>query len=96
MGSSSTNTDAEETAERVRGLLQVIEIGGMALGRAEYEPGWLWSRDVAGDETGETLCQASHVGIVLQGENKVTMADGTVRLHPPARGRAVPRRDVAL
>jgi hypothetical protein len=75
--------DAERSVELVKGLLEVIEIGGMALGRAEYEPGWRWSRDVAGDESGQTLCQASHLGIVLAGENKVTMADGSVHMMRP-------------
>lgn len=70
--------DADKSVELVRGLLEVVEIGGMVLGRAEYEPGWLWSRDVAGDESGQTLCQSPHVGLVLQGENKVTMTDGSV------------------
>ncbi|MEO8323620.1 MAG: cupin [Actinomycetota bacterium] len=75
--------DADKSVELVKGLLEVIEIGGMVLGRAEYEPGWLWSRDVAGDATGTTLCQASHLGIVLEGENKVTMTDGTVYMLRP-------------
>lgn len=66
----------------VNGSLQVVEIGGVVLGRAEYEPGWLWSRDVAGDE-GKALCSAAHVGLVLQGENRVTMADGTTVVMGP-------------
>jgi hypothetical protein len=39
-----------ETPDEVRifekGRLAVIRIGGMVLGRAEYEPGWKWSVDV--------------------------------------------------
>jgi hypothetical protein len=69
--------DPDKTVEFVKGRLQVVELGGLVLGRAEYEPGWLWSRDVAGDPTGNTLCPASHVGMVVQGANRVTMKDGT-------------------
>ena len=39
-----------ETPDEVRvfekGRLAVVKAGGMALGRAEYEPGWKWSLHV--------------------------------------------------
>ena len=68
--------NGDRTVEFVKGRLHVVELGGIVLGRAEYEPGWLWSRDVAGD-AGNALCPASHVGLVLEGQNRVTMEDGT-------------------
>ena len=66
----------DKIVEFEKGRLHVVELGGMVVGRAEYEPGWLWSRDVAGEE-GNALCSASHIGMVLDGENRVTMTDGT-------------------
>jgi hypothetical protein len=65
----------DKTVEFVKGRLHVVELGGIVVGRAEYEPGWLWSRDVAGDAH-NAMCPASHVGLVLDGENRVTMQDG--------------------
>ena len=70
-----------ETPDEVRvfekGRLAVIRIGGMVLGRAEYEPGWKWSVDV-GPTVGALLCTVEHVGIVLAGTATVAFEDGRV------------------
>jgi hypothetical protein len=58
------------------GTFAKVELGGMTIGRAEYEPGWRWSEHV-GRATGEALCPVAHVGLVLSGRNRVVMADGT-------------------
>jgi hypothetical protein len=47
----------------------------MVLGRARYEPGWKWSKDV-GPATGEDLCPVEHVGLVLSGRAAIRMTDG--------------------
>ena len=39
----------------------------MTLGRATYEPGWVWSEHV-GAASGESLCEVEHVGLVLAGQ----------------------------
>jgi hypothetical protein len=59
------------------GRLELIDIGGMTIGRATYQPGWKWSehvRPIAGTE----LCETEHVGVVLAGRATVAMSDGTV------------------
>ena len=70
-----------ETPDEVRvfekGRLAVLKIGGMVLGRAEYEPGWKWSVDV-GPTVGALLCTVEHVGIVLAGTATVAFEDGRV------------------
>jgi len=70
-----------ETPDEVRtfekGRLAVIRVGGMVLGRAEYEPGWKWSTHV-GPGVGTKLCAVAHVGIVLAGTATVAFEDGTV------------------
>jgi quercetin dioxygenase-like cupin family protein len=70
-----------ETPDEVRvfekGRLAVVRMGGMALGRAEYEPGWKWSRHV-GPTVGAAHCTVEHVGIVLSGTAAVAFEDGRV------------------
>jgi hypothetical protein len=70
-----------ETPDEVRvfekGRLAVVRIGGMALGRAEYEPGWKWSRHV-GPTVGAARCNVEHVGMVLSGTATVAFEDGRV------------------
>ena len=70
-----------ETPDEVRvferGRLAVVKIGGMTLGRAEYEPGWKWSRHV-GPTVGALRCTVAHVGVVLSGTATVAFEDGRV------------------
>ena len=70
-----------ETPDEVRvfekGRLAVVKVGGMTLGRAEYEPGWKWSRHV-GPTVGALRCTVAHVGVVLSGTATVAFEDGRV------------------
>jgi glyoxylate utilization-related uncharacterized protein len=59
-----------------KGRFEVYEIGPMTLGRATYEPGWVWSEHV-GAADGASMCDVEHVGLVLSGAAAVKMADGT-------------------
>ncbi len=71
------------------GSLDVAELGGMTLGRARYEPGWRWSEHV-GAETGATLCEVEHVGMVVSGRAAVRMADGLEFVMEPGDLFAIP------
>jgi quercetin dioxygenase-like cupin family protein len=62
-----------------KGRFELYEVGPMTLGRATYEPGWVWSQHV-GAHSGEALCQVEHVGLVVSGSAAVKMADGTERV----------------
>ena len=70
-----------ETPDEVRtfekGRLSIVRVGGMLLGRAEYEPGWKWSLHV-GPTVGATRCPVEHVGLVLSGTATVAFDDGRV------------------
>lgn len=70
-----------ETPDEVRvfekGRLAIVKVGGMTLGRAEYEPGWKWSRHV-GPSAGAPRCTVEHVGMVLSGTATVAFEDGRV------------------
>jgi quercetin dioxygenase-like cupin family protein len=61
------------------GRFELYRVGPLALGRATYEPGWRWSEHV-GPTVGSSFCDVEHVGLVLQGEAMVKMADGREKL----------------
>jgi hypothetical protein len=49
-----------------KGKFEIIHVGGMAIGRATYLPGWKWSRHV-GPALGKERCDVEHVGLVVSG-----------------------------
>ena len=59
-----------------KGSFEVVEIGGMTIGRARYEPGWKWSEHV-GAITGTSMCEVEHLGMVVSGHAAVSMNDGS-------------------
>jgi mannose-6-phosphate isomerase-like protein (cupin superfamily) len=71
------------------GTFELLSLGGMRLGRARYEPGWVWSEHV-GAATGATSCEVEHVGIVLSGRAAVRMDDGHEFVMEPGDVFAIP------
>lgn len=69
--------DPDEHRDFPRGRYDVVQIGGMTIGRAEYEPGWRWSEHV-GRELSQAACEVEHLGLVLSGRNRIEMTDGRV------------------
>jgi hypothetical protein len=69
--------EPDERREFPLGRFDLIEVGGMSVGRAEYEPGWRWSEHV-GAAQGRRSCDVAHVGLVLSGRNRIEMDDGRV------------------
>ena len=67
----------DETRVFEKGKFEIVEIGGMTIGRASYEPGWKWSEHV-GKATGSASCQGEHVGLVISGRATAAMDDGRV------------------
>jgi hypothetical protein len=72
-----TFTDPDEHREFPLGRFDLVDIGGMTVGRAEYEPGWRWSEHV-GAAMGQAICEVAHLGLVLSGRNRIEMTDGRV------------------
>ncbi len=68
-----SNPDELRTFEK--GKFELVEIGGMTLGRATYEPGWKWSEHV-GKVLDKKLCDVAHIGMVVSGRAMVAMKDG--------------------
>jgi hypothetical protein len=72
----------DEVRHMNKGKFELVNLGGMIIGRATYEPGWKWSEDV-GPALGERRCSVEHVGLVLSGVATVAFEDGRViELHP--------------
>ena len=69
--------DPDEVREFEKGRFEVVEIGGVTLGHATYEPGWKWSVHV-GPRAGGALCEVEHVGLVLEGTATAAFEDGRV------------------
>ena len=67
---------ADETRTFEHGTFELVSLGGVTVGRASYEPGWVWSKHV-GAATGEPFCEVEHVCLVLSGSTAVKMRDGT-------------------
>ena len=67
--------EPDEVREFEKGKFEVVHIGGLAIGRATYEPGWKWSEHV-GKKIGQAFCEVEHVGLVVTGQAVAAMADG--------------------
>ena len=60
-----------------KGKFELVQVGGMTIGRASYEPGWEWSMHV-GKATGARSCAVEHVGLVISGRATAAMDDGRI------------------
>ena len=80
--------EAEEVRRFEHGVFELVQIGGMTVGRARYEPGWKWSEHVG--ETPEDRCQVEHVGLVVSGRAVALMDDGTEVVMEPGDLFAIP------
>jgi len=60
-----------------KGKIELVQVGGLTIGKASYEPGWKWSEHVA-PLVGTALCQVEHVGMVVSGHAVAQMQDGTI------------------
>ena len=67
----------DEVREMQKGKFELVQLGGMTVGRATYEPGWKWSEHV-GPGVGLDRCSVEHVGMVVSGTAAVAFADGRV------------------
>jgi quercetin dioxygenase-like cupin family protein len=67
----------DETRTFEKGKFELVQLGGMTIGRATYEPGWRWSEHV-GKAMELTKCSIEHVGMVVSGCATAAMKDGRV------------------
>lgn len=69
----------DEAREFEKGRFEVVHVGGIAIGRAVYQPGWKWSTHV-GPSVGASRCSVEHVGMVVSGVATAAFDDGRVVL----------------
>lgn len=74
--------DADERREFEHGSFELVTLGGVTVGRASYEPGWVWSEHV-GEPAGQERCDVEHVGLVVSGRCAVKMSDGSEAVLEP-------------
>jgi len=67
----------EETRVFDKGKFELVQIAGMTIGRATYEPGWKWSEHV-GKGMNAKSCHVEHIGMVISGCATAAMDDGRV------------------
>jgi uncharacterized cupin superfamily protein len=66
----------EETRNVDKGKVEVLNLGGVQVMRATFQPGWKWSecvKPVAGTDS----CQVSHLVYTVSGQMVVRMDDGS-------------------
>jgi hypothetical protein len=67
----------DEVRVMQKGRFEIVHLCGMTIGRATYEPGWMWSEHV-GPSVGATRCNVEHVGLELSGAATAAFDDGRV------------------
>jgi class 3 adenylate cyclase len=77
-----------------RGQLRIVELGDVAIGIIEYQPGWSWLEDLK-DRVGTETCQIRHMGVALSGRLGITMDDGSSFVIEPMDAFDVPAGHLA-
>jgi class 3 adenylate cyclase len=69
-----------QTPDEVRsiphGIVKILDLGDIVVGRQVWEPGWRWSEHVKPIAKTE-LCEYHHIGVTISGTVHVQMRDGT-------------------
>jgi hypothetical protein len=76
MAGEVKNVEAGETRKFEHGMVQIVKVGSVTLGRARFEPGWRWSNDVKPIAETES-CTVHHTGYGISGRLHVAMNDGS-------------------
>ena len=72
----SLDTPDETRSFVDKGKADIVQLGGLTVGRAVAEPGWKWSEHVK-PIAGTASCMASHSAYVISGRMHIVMDDGT-------------------
>jgi quercetin dioxygenase-like cupin family protein len=72
----SLNTPDETRPFASKGRAEIVNVGGMTVGRGTFEPGWRWSEHVKPIAKTDS-CQAAHAAYIVSGRMQVRMEDGT-------------------
>ncbi|MDQ6884889.1 MAG: cupin domain-containing protein [Candidatus Dormibacteraeota bacterium] len=66
----------DTTRKNARGKTDVVEVGGVTVGRSHFEPGWKWSEHVK-PAAKTDRCEVHHVGYIVQGRMRIAGTDGS-------------------
>ena len=92
MGKSSEHrafTRPDETREFPNGKAEILNVGGGAVGRLSFQPGWRWSRDVQPLARTKS-CEAPHFQYHVSGRLAILMDDGKEFIAGPGDVTALP------
>jgi uncharacterized cupin superfamily protein len=65
-----------EVREFPLGKVELLEVDGVTIGRATFQPGWRWSTSLK-ETTGTQSCEAPHFQYVISGVLHIKMDDGS-------------------
>ena len=66
----------DETRRPDKTTVEVVNVGGVTVGRATLQPGWRWSEAIK-PLVGTDNCEVHHLGLLLSGRMHVVHSDGT-------------------
>jgi hypothetical protein len=72
--------DASEVMEPNNAKVEVVNIGGQKVMKLVVQLGWKWSNDIK-PLAGTDSCQATHLGVVVQGHITCRHDDGTEKTY---------------
>lgn len=72
----------DETRTFEKGKLELVTVGGRAVGRATFQPGWKWSTCVKPIARTKS-CEAAHFIYLISGTLKTVADDGTEVVSKP-------------
>jgi mannose-6-phosphate isomerase-like protein (cupin superfamily) len=76
-GVESKNFDSpDETRTPDKTKVEVVKVGGAAVGRLTLQPGWRWSESIK-PVVGTDDCQVHHLGFLLSGRMHIVHSDGS-------------------
>ncbi|MDE1820564.1 MAG: cupin domain-containing protein [Euryarchaeota archaeon] len=71
------------------GKIEIVNVGGLTLGRATFQPGWKWSKDLQPIAKTKS-CQMPHLSFQVSGVLRVKMDDGTEQEIRPGEVALIP------
>ena len=79
----------DEVRKFENGKIELVKMGGGAIGRAKFEPGWRWSKHVKPIAKTDS-CEAPHFQYHVSGVLHIVMNDGTAKDVGPGEISLVP------
>jgi hypothetical protein len=85
-----TFTRPDELREFPNGKAEILDVGGVQIGRMIFQPGWRWSNDVR-PLAKTSSCEAPHFQYHVAGRLGIRMDDGTELIAGPGDITSLPK-----